>query len=153
MAREFTLADGQVAATAGTLIAGSSVPTNFVNVVFANTGVREQTVEVTFQRSGGTARRIARAKLKEDEQLIILNQPMNTDDTLLAVADFALLVDYLVTGSGGGGYEIYVMGADGTPKRGTNITLETTEKRGLTDGEVVISGYLEQIRDTLLKIA
>lgn len=118
MARTHTLADGQLAASAGTILAGTSIGNDpvRVGVVIHNTGSATETVVVTMQRSGGTARRVARAVLNTNESLVINGLPVQTDDTLLGVTTTAEAVDYVVYGSNAAALSIDVLSADGTSK-------------------------------------
>lgn len=115
-ARNLTLANGQLEATAATLLAGSAAPPEgLVNVVLNNTGSSEETVLLTLQVRGGTARRVARVVLNENEAAHVKGVPLATEDTLLAVTTNGSAVDYLVT-VGDGGLRVQVLSADGTDK-------------------------------------
>lgn len=142
MARTHTLADGQLAASAGTILAGTSigdVPVR-VSAVFANVGSAVETVVVTMQRSGGTARRVARAVLNENESLVINGLPIQTDDTLLGVTTSASSIDYVVYGSGGNVLTIDVLSADGTSKGVATLRQILLGMQVLTDGELPDQG-------------
>lgn len=116
-ARPFTLADGQLSAAAATLLAGSSTPpSNRVDVLLHNTSTTEQTVVLTFQRAAGTARRLARVVLQQDEAALIGNVAIQPDDTLLGVTTTAAQVDYLVSAAAGGSFRLETFSADGTGK-------------------------------------
>lgn len=154
MARNLTLADGQLGVTAATVLAGSAAPAGGrIDFIAHNTSTTTQEVVLTFQRAGGTARRIARAELEEDQGLIVRGLPIQADDTLLGVTTGAQAVDYLVNASESDEFSVSVMEATGAAKRPTDITLSTTEKNALTTDGVVLSGLLEEIRNVLLKIA
>ena len=142
MARTHTLADGQLAASAGTILAVTSigdVPVR-VSAVFANVGSAVETVVVTMQRSGGTARRVARAVLNENESLVINGLPIQTDDTLLGVTTSASSIDYVVYGSGGNVLTIDVLSADGTSKGVATLRQILLGMQVLTDGELPDQG-------------
>lgn len=141
MARTHTLADGQLAAAAASILAGTSIGNEPVKVgiILANTGTVDQTVVITMQRSGGTARRIARAILKANESLVINGLPMQTDDTLLGVTTTASTVDYVVTSSSGV-LSIDVLSADGTSKGVATLRQILLGMQVLTDGELPDQG-------------
>ena len=88
MARSLTLADGQLAASAGTILSGSAFDGR-ITAVFQNVGGQTETVVITMTRAGGTARRVARAVLLDNEQLVVRNLPMQPDDTLFIYAHAA----------------------------------------------------------------
>lgn len=117
MARPLTLADGQLGTTAATLLSGADAPqSGRVDVVLSNTGTSEETVVLTFQRSGGTARRLARLVLNANEQAHVRGVAVQPDDTLLAVTSTASAVDYLVTASGAATLTVDVLDGAGTSK-------------------------------------
>lgn len=100
MARPLTLADGQVGTTAATLLSGADAPpTGRVDVVLQNTTSAVQTVVLTYTRAGGTARRLARFVLEENQQAVYRGVPLQPDDTLLGVTTTASVVDYLIFAS------------------------------------------------------
>lgn len=146
MARDVTLADGQLAASAGTILAGSSLPSGvngfIVQGIFQNTAATAETVVITMQRAGGTARRIARAVLAQNEQLIVRGLGMQPDDTLLGTTTNASAVDYMITASGGGPFEIITLGAAGAQKAvrsevSRTVQIATRGKIGGTAGWAV----------------
>lgn len=115
-ARNLTLANGQLETTAATLLAGSAAPSEgLVNVALNNTGSSEETVLLTLQVRGGTARRVARVVLNENEAAHVKGVPLAAEDTLLAVTTTASAVDYLVT-VGDGSLRVQALSADGTDK-------------------------------------
>lgn len=125
MGRELSLADGQLAASASTLISGSDVGTGFVSIVLANTSTVEQTVVLTFSRAGGTARRLARAVLAEGDQLIVNNLPMQGDDVVQGYATVANNVDYVVySATSGESVTITAIDASGNPRTESAGTIE-----------------------------
>lgn len=144
MARKLTLADGQLAASAGTILAGSSLDGGeggLVQVSCQNVGSSAETVVITMKRAGGTARRVARAVLAADEQLQITGLPMQPDDTLLGATTNATSVDYLVTASDGP-LVIRTLGASGSAKTvraeiSRTIQIATRGKVGTTAGWTV----------------
>lgn len=117
MARTHTLASGQLGASSATLLAGSSAPpSNRVDIVLQNTGSNSETVVLTLQVAGATARRVCRAVLEENEQLFVIGLPIQPDDTLAASASNASAVDYTIFGSNGGGLRIEALRGDGVSK-------------------------------------
>lgn len=101
MGRRYTLADGQLAASSTTILAGSSLDNpdgDSLDISCTNTAATTETVIVTLARAGGTARRIARAVLAQNEELVITGLKMQGDDTLAAYSTNVSAVDYLVTG-------------------------------------------------------
>ncbi len=117
MPRPLTITSGQLGATAATLLAGANAPpSGRVDVVLQNTGSSSETVVLTLQVAGGTARRVCRAVLEENEQLFIIGLPIQADDTLAASASNASTVDYSIFASGGGGLRIEALRGDGVSK-------------------------------------
>ena len=117
--REMTLADGQLAASAATILAGSSVPPGArVAGTFQNTGGNAETVVLTFQRAGGTARRVARFVLQTNEQAVVRGLGMQPDDTLLGTTTNATAVDYVLSACGDLPLEIVGFDANGALKSG-----------------------------------
>lgn len=114
MARNLTLADGRLGTTAATVISGADVPEKRVDVLLQNTGTSEETIVLTFQRAGGTARRLARIVLQENEQALARNVPMQPDDTLLGLTTTASTVDYIVQSGGDGSFGIEVYDSRGS---------------------------------------
>jgi hypothetical protein len=102
MARTLTLADGQVAASAASILSSLDAGIEHVGVTFINTGTATETLVVTMRRAGGTARQIARAILSAKESLVLSGVAMQPDDTLLAATTNASAVDYVVTGGSQG---------------------------------------------------
>ena len=141
MARTLTLADGQLGTTAAAILSGGSAPPGgHVDVICQNTSSEEQTVVLTFQRSGGTARRIWRAVLAENEQLLVGGIPLQPDDTLLAVTTTASAVDYLVFASGASGLSLDVLSADGTSKGVATLRKILLGMELLSDGHMIDPG-------------
>lgn len=137
MGRTYTLADGQVAAAAAAILAGSALDTDtLVQGVFQNTAGTTETVVVTMKRSGGTARRIARAVLTANEQLIFTGQPMQLDDTLLAVTSNGSAVDYVISRSDGP-FNLYTLDANGAIKNGASSIASGNQT---ISGDLIVSG-------------
>lgn len=154
MGRDLTLADGQVSTTAASIFAGTSAPpSGRIDAILSNTATLKQTLTLTFQVGGGTARRLGRAELEKNEQCIVRGLPVQGGDTLLASTTGAEAVDYLIMASQSQGFSVSVYQADGAPKQSSDITVTTVEKSGLTKDGIVLSGLLEEMRDLLLKIA
>ena len=118
MSRSLTINAGQLAASATTLLSGVALPKTGrrLDLVFQNTGTSAQTIVLTFQRIGGTSRRLMRAELEPDEQLLVTSIPIEPDDVLLGATTDASLVDYLVFAAAGGPMRIEVLSANGTNK-------------------------------------
>lgn len=149
-ARNVTLADGQLGASAATLLSGADFDGN-VQLACHNTAAAKQTVVINFQRAGGTARRIARAVLEQDESLFVTGIALQPDDTLLGYATGASAVDYMVTLSAGP-FSIYTRAATGAPKAAPGLSV-TLPVQGIDEGTLVVIGLLEEVRDLLAKIA
>lgn len=131
MARDLTIADGQLAASSTLIFSGADAPNGGrVNVVLSNTSTAAQTIVLTFQRSStGTQRRIARAVLRADWQMILRNLPLQADDALYGYSSDTSVVDYLVTKDDSGPFEIVVLDSTGAVA-------------GTTTGTQVVSGTL-----------
>ena|SRR3990167_2108863 len=116
--RNLTLADGQVATTSTEITAGPSDDGGRMNVFFSNTGTVEEILILTLTRgSDGTARRIKRITLQENEQCEISGLPMNKDDSLKASTTTASVVDYVVSvGPEDSPLRVEVQDADGIRK-------------------------------------
>lgn len=65
-------ADGQLAASAAAIYTPQQGDPTTVNVIIQNTGSSSETVVLTMTRAGGTARRIIRTVLLQNEQLFVL---------------------------------------------------------------------------------
>ena len=146
------LADGQLAAASATILGAGSAE-RYVGITLSNIVATEQEIILTIARSGGTARQLCSAKLKENESLHVVGLPLDAGDILAGYASGGEAVDYVVMKSAGTQFNILSRQADGTPKQSAEITVETTEKYGLTRDGIAITGLLEQVRDLLLKIA
>lgn len=146
------LADGQLAAISATILAAGTNE-RIVSATFANTVAREQEIFLFLTRSGGTARQIFHGKLKEDETLYLHGLALDTSDVVSGYASGASSVDYVITHTPNAQFSVLIRGADGSPKQSAEIEINTTEKFGLTQGEVKIVGLLEEMRDALLNIA
>ena len=152
--RELTLVAGQLGTTAATLLAGvDAPPSGRVNLLIHNTGTLTEKVILTFQLAGGTARRVARAELKENQQLFVHGLPIQSGDTLLGVTTSASVVDYLITASSDPTLSVVCLEADGTQKGSSSFDVEVSEKSGLTRDGIAIVAVLQEVRDVLLKIA
>lgn len=146
MGRDLTFADGQLGTTAATILAGSSVPAGTrLDVILQNTSAVTQTVVLTFQRAGGTARRVARGVLAENEQMHVLGLPIQPDDTLLGVTTGSLAVDYLVTASGSKALAIHTLDANGSPRQ--SLTNESTTEA--VDGRASTPVHDDAVRRAL----
>lgn len=110
------LADGQLGASAAQILAGATVGSVRIDAVLHNTGSNEETVVLTFQRNGGTARRIARAVLDENEALVLSALPVESGDVLLGVTSNASVVDYLISVAADGPRTITIYDENGLPK-------------------------------------
>lgn len=153
----YTLADGQVAATATALLTATVV--DKVTAVFQNISGSTETVVITLQRSGGTARRVAYAVLSTNEQLIVKNLPVQSGDILLAVTTDASSVDYVVFGQQQGEFGILTLDANGALKSGSaafsgnvSVTGNLTATTGsVTAGQSGTAGTLTAFAGTASK--
>ena len=126
MARVQTLTDGQLAATATSLLSGATVADQKVQIVCVNTGTGAETVIVTQKVSGGTARQVARSILGAKETLIVTGIGMHGDDTLLGQTTNATTVDYVVsTCPSDEPFEIESLDANGALKMSNNSYVRT----------------------------
>ena len=137
--RTRTVADGQLATTAASILSGADVPGGYVEVLLSNTGTSEETVILTYQRAGGTARRLARVVLQGDEQAVVVGIAMQPDDTLLGVTTTASVADYLIFETPPATFRVDVLDPEGTGKGVTAIRKVLTGIQYLTDGELVPS--------------
>lgn len=148
------LADGQLAASSGTLLGVDSRGNErTVSLILFNTsGSATETVLLTILRSGSTARTIARAKLGPYETMQVNGIALDGSDLLAGYATDASMVDYTI-GQGQGPFSVTVRDASGAPKATQAIEVTIPASEDLTPGEVKISGLLDDIRSALLKIA
>lgn len=85
---------GQVAAAAGQIADWTGSESFRLNLTFQNTGGSAETLVLTLARAGGTARRVLRAVLATNEQLVVTGLAVDGDDTLYAATTNAGVVDY-----------------------------------------------------------
>lgn len=90
------VANGQLADSTSALYTGIS-PVQAVVVLQNTSNSSSETVLLTLTPSGGTARRIARAVLAANEQLVLSGVPLNVNDVLKGHATDASTVDYTVS--------------------------------------------------------
>ncbi len=97
-----SLADGQLAATKGTLYT-SSVKTIIKSINVYNTAVTSETVNIYVKRSGGTSRQLFRAVLAQDEYAWVLSEGetlvLSASDEIEGDSTNATSVDYAITGA------------------------------------------------------
>ncbi len=127
MATSFTLADGQLAAAAATLL-GTDTAGRVVTIICHNgSATLTETVRLLVSRGGGTARNVARAILAPHEQLCVVNLCLDPSDVLSGFTTDAATVDYLVqTGSGGSTFQTYSLDVYGALKQGALIASNQT---------------------------
>ncbi len=94
MNANLTLANGQVAATAGQIVSWVGSESYRLNLTFQNVALTTETLVVTLVRASGPARRVARAVLAPNEQLVLAGFAVDGDDVLNAVTTNALAIDY-----------------------------------------------------------
>jgi hypothetical protein len=136
MGRSSTLADGQLAASAASIL--SSPDDGPINLICVNAGSTEETVVITFKRAGGsTARKVGRAVLTAGETLVITNFPMQNDDVLLGTTTTATTVDYLISRGSGGPLSLYTLDANGAIKNGAASIASGNQT---ISGDLVVSG-------------
>lgn len=124
MARDYTYADGQLGTSAASILAGSSILTTGDKIAISlfNTASTTETVVLSFQRAGGTARTIRRAVLAQNESVVITGLPMQPDDTLLGATTNASAVNYLIAGKSEGPLTVKVFDATGAEKKTESLT-------------------------------
>ena len=147
-------AEGQLPSSSTTLLAASATGgERVVSGIFYNTSATEQTIILSLTPCGSTARTICRFKLERYEAAYVSGVTVDPAMLLSGYATSAAAVDYVITASPAAQFNILIRGADGTPKQSAEVTLTTTEKEGLTLGELMIVGVLEEMRDLLRVIA
>jgi len=126
-----TYADGQLPASAAALFTAGqdgNYPSDGnvgVALTLANTSASlTETVTITFQRQGGTARRIAHLVLLPNEAAVIDGLPMSMGDIILGVTSDATTVDYVLGASATGPLTISVFDSNGALRQvnGTTVT-------------------------------
>jgi hypothetical protein len=135
-----TIADGQLAAAAAAILTGADVGSTRVDIVLNNTsGSSTETVTLTFQRAGGTARVLDRCALLPHETRTITGVGIQSGDVLLGVATDAATVDYLISVSAGGPLTARTTDANGAAKGASAATLagNTITFGGATGGNTI----------------
>ena len=152
MPRSLTLADGQLGVTAATLFLGADGPAEYVNVVLANQSQQNDiTVTLTFRRAGGTGRRLAKIVLDKDEQIVLTNLPMQPDDSLVGLANYAASIDYLISTGQGGPLRMVTIAASGAIKANTVGSQEMSGTINL-DKATALETLLEEQNNLLRRV-
>lgn len=147
------LANGQLGSSSATVL-GAGTDLRTVAIALFNTAVTEQTIYLAVSVAGGTARTLIRIKLAQYQAAYVRGVRLDPSDLLTGYSSSATSVDYVITQMADADpFSVVVLDSDGTRKQSTDVTLTTTEKEGLTMGEVAIVGLLEECRNLLLKIA
>ena len=114
--RNLNLTDGQLAASPAEITVGPCDIAKRLNLTFCNTGTAEETIILTLTRSGGTARRLKRVVLQENEQFEICGLPLDSDSSLKGSTTNAGAVDYTISIGAEGPLIYKIFDADGIPK-------------------------------------
>lgn len=132
----FILADGQLAASAATILAARADDL-LVNLHLRNTGGSSETVVLTVTPPGGTARSVFRAVLATEEALHITNLPLSGAAVLQGSTTNASVVDYLITQApAGGAFAVHSLDANGAIKQvNTGVSGDQT-----IGGDLIVSG-------------
>ena len=147
------IADGQLGASSATLV-GAGGNERTIAITLFNSSAVEQTVVLTITRSGSTARTIVRATMEQYETLYVRGVPLDPSDILAGYSTGASVVDYLISHAASSEpFSILNRDESGAPKASTEITVETTEKFGLTRDGITIAGLLEDLKKIAMKIA
>jgi len=97
-----SLADGQLAATKGTIYT-SSAQTIVKSINVFSTHASTQTVIIYVKRSGSTSRQIFRAELEQNEYAWVLSDGetivLSASDVIEGITTNATSVDYAITGA------------------------------------------------------
>ncbi len=95
-----SLADGQLATSAGTLYTATAVKAYLKNLFLFNTNAAEQTVELYLKRSGGTSRLWKRYVLAQYESADVLDKELllGSGDLIEGLTTTATAVNYYVAG-------------------------------------------------------
>ena len=109
------LADGQLAASSGTLEGAGPNP-RVVAVSLFNTNTAAETATLTVSRNGGTARKIFSTSLAAGESAIVSGISLGPADVLSGLATDASKVDYLVFTSRDDVLNVRVFDANGAAK-------------------------------------
>ena len=145
-------ADGQLAAASATLIGAEAFERTLAIKLFNTSSAKTEKVNVLLTRSGSSARQFARAELGPYESMYIDGIAMDPSDVMTGYASDAAMVDYIIS-RGGGEFSITVRDKTGAPKASSLVEVTIPDKAGLTEGDVKVSGQLEDIKNVLLKIA
>lgn len=121
MAADRTIADGQLAASSATLVTGALGLKGHVTLMLQNTGTAQETILVTLTRANGTARRLSRIVLEENESAHLRNVPIQQGDVIAGYTTTASSVDYLIFGAPGGGLALELYDASGASKGVTTL--------------------------------
>lgn len=128
-----TLADGQLAASAATILSGATVGAQRVTVILTNTGGSAETVVLSLSRDGGTARQLARAVLSQYERLIVTGLCVDPADVLKGQTSNATAVDYTILAGAGPDFRTDTYDANGALRSGS---------AAIGSGNLTISGDL-----------
>mgnify|MGYP001612439515 FL=1 len=145
-------ADGQLPAASGTLLGAEAFERTAAVKLFNTSSAKTEKIHLFLTRTGSSARQFARAELGPYESMYLDGIAMDSSDILTGYASDAATVDYVVS-RGGGQFAITVRDKTGAPKASSLVEVTIPDKAGLTEGEVKVSGQLEEIKNVLLKIA
>lgn len=123
-----SLANGQLAASAGTLLAGSTLLGQevIVDVDLSNTSATTtEVVVLTVSRAAGTARRKRRIQLAPNETATVTGITIDPTDTLSGSTTNATTVDYDITVNNGAPPGVVVRDAAGSAKASQNLASAT----------------------------
>ena len=117
-------ANGQVATSATSILAGTALTTEKggaqrVSMMFTNVGGLTEALVITVLRDGGTARRVARFSLANNETAYIVSFYVGIGDTVKAATTNASSVDYTIEGGSSGPLQIFSLDANGALRSGS----------------------------------
>lgn len=142
------LANGQLAATSGTLLglAPPDIRRTYVSVkLYNSSGASTETVILTVAVAGGAARGLVRIDLAPYETLQVDNLALDDADILAGYASDAATVDYVVSQGNGGEFNVQSLDVNGAAKQvssgvsgnqsiGGALTVTSTSASALTVG-------------------
>lgn len=169
-----TFTDGQLAASESAILTyntdvGTTGKGQTFAATFTNVGGSQETILLTFQRRGGTSRRLRRVVLSANEQFVMNGLTMSPEDILLGSTSNASSVDYVVSSSGDGPLQFQTFDANGSLKSGSAsfsgnvstsgsveatggftfpVVARTATSDGLTTGTIADAGLIQHVTVT-----
>lgn len=148
------LSDGRLTTDSAQIVTFASGSFYVAVTLFNISSSATVVVNVTLQRQGGTARQIARGKLKPYEALYIRGLGLDQNDTLSAYADANSAIDYTVHWDrDDSDFLIFSRDGEGAPKAAATEETETASATVPDAGQDEMIALLKDVREALWRIA